>query len=230
MSPRIQPFKTPLFDPTGLGFGHWVAAWKYFRQRYIAGVSYNQSDDRIQAFNPDGLVLPLEHNRYALPKLLQGAVRHEFGRICGEGQFAIKAHEYRTLESAGRLKEWVTYWFSDPEGGFACEPTVRAVCRAKSVRQCREDIEVAFRSASDRVWPEHLRAGALKQSGLSDAESLSSSRQAWLASEIQRREEEAGEDSDRFYAQQLEFDRQISAWLRGDVGHPPLLALMKGAA
>ncbi len=227
---NYPPFKTAIFDPTGFGFGYWLPGFRYYPELHISAVSYNQQEDRAYFINANGNAVPLEHNRYPLAAMLKRAVRHEFGCIAGDGQFAMKPPEYQALVKAGRLKEWVTYWFADPEPGFESDPAVYAAYRAKCVLEARKNTESFFRTAEDRYWPEELRSAKQQPEALSiNREQLQEKRRAWLDLELKRCEEQAGKECDESRAAQMKLDKQIGEWLRGDVGYPPLLALMKAS-
>lgn len=116
---KVCNFDGPLFDPTGLGFANQHPKHLDWRHRHLAGVSYNPTKNALIAFNAEGLAMPLEHDRYKLPQLLSTAVRIEFSTARGAGIYGTGAAENQPLLDPAGLKRWITYWFAEPEHGFA---------------------------------------------------------------------------------------------------------------
>lgn len=242
MKQNRHPFAEPFFDPYRIGFALYRPDKTSWRQRTIAGVSWDGRAREAYFFNPDGLVLPLEPHPWNLPPLLgQYAVRQEFAHVEGIGLFAMKPAQMKAMTSA-RLGDWVTYWLVASDARYANEADTWAGHTEARVAQAREDVEWTTKHQAERFWPEHLRqVPSVHQFGGAD------SRQQWeiyqAASEELRQkraahvkqlqleaEHESRSNSAADYARQCAYDKRINAWLRGEAGGPPLLALMQGAA
>ncbi|EOF7609756.1 hypothetical protein ACK2KW_001053 [Pseudomonas aeruginosa] len=172
--------------------------------------------------NADGLALPLEVHPYDVVDLLQHAVRVEYGKVIGDGQFAMKPAELKALEASGRIKPWLVYYLPQPTGYVNDAATWAEFLAA--------DLEAERKAATES----HAATTRLQRSAgasgveLPWAESLQAEARD-LESEVQAAAERRQAELDELRRQWLASDTRINAWLRGDVG-APLLALMKGAA
>lgn len=61
MKRNRHPFEEPYFDPYRIGFALYRPDQPNWRQRTIAGVSWDGRAKEAYFFNPDGLVLPWSH-------------------------------------------------------------------------------------------------------------------------------------------------------------------------
>lgn len=113
---HLEPYR----DPYGLGFALIPEGRSDLlpcRQRTIVVVMFSTVDEQAQFVNGAGLVVPAKFNLDTLaPLMRRHAVRQEFGRVFGEGQFALKPAALKALESSGRLKSWVAHWLPEPAG------------------------------------------------------------------------------------------------------------------
>lgn len=113
---HLEPYR----DPSGLGFAlitEYTGSRPPCRQRTIVAVGWNFTEDRALFVNGAGLVVPSWHNRDALaPLLRRHTVRQAFGRVIGDGQFALKPAELKALEGSGRLKPWLVHYLPQPAG------------------------------------------------------------------------------------------------------------------
>lgn len=124
MKRSYNPFKGPFHDTYAIGFRLYLPGAINWRQRTIAGVSWNGVDQEAFFFSPDGLALPLKANPWELPELIRkNAVRREFSSIHGTGYFAMSDSRLASLKTRG-MTDWVTYWLVDQSAGFANDPAV----------------------------------------------------------------------------------------------------------
>jgi hypothetical protein len=206
MTFRHAPFNGPFFDPYRVGFGLYLESALNWRPRTIAGVSWNGREREALFFNPDGLALPLEPHPWELPALLERhAVRREFATIHGAGQFAMKPAR-RNAMSPAVLNEWMTYWLVDDAARYANSPSVWGAYVESDLaaeRQCIEACHTLSESLQRRN--PNLAVGDLGESILDGL----AARRDHLQAEHER---------------QCAEDRRISAWLRGEPMHLPLLA------
>lgn len=219
---HLEPYR----DPYGLGFAlipERANNHPPCRQRTVVAVIFSAVDEQAQFVNGAGLVVPAKFNLDTLaPLLRRHAVRQEFGRVFGGGQFALKPAALRALESSGRLKSWVAHWLPEPAGYLDDADTWAAYVEAE---------QVAERDAFAR---NHAAAVELGQRRVGSVElpwtaALAADPAAYDAALHQQLEQRRAE-LDAWRRDELAKGVQLAAWLRGDVGDPPLLALMKGAA
>lgn len=117
-------FKGPFLDSYSIGFRLYQPGEINWRNRTIAGVSWNGEEQEAFFFNPDGLALPLKANPWELPELIRkNAVRREFSSIHGTGYFAMSNSRLDSLKMRG-ITDWVTYWLVDQSAGYANDPEV----------------------------------------------------------------------------------------------------------
>lgn len=228
MKQNRHPFAEPFFDPYRIGFSLYRPDKTSWRQRTIAGVSWDGRAREAYFFNPDGLVLPLEPHPWKLPPLLgQYAVRQEFAHVEGIGLFAMKPAQMKAMTSA-RLGDWVTYWLVASDARYANEADTWAGHTEARAAQAREDVEWTTKHQADQFWPEHLRW----RCGMDEAARavLLQQRAAYVKQLQSEAEQASRSNSAEDYARQCAYDKRLNAWLRGEAGGPPLLALMQGAA
>ena len=87
-------YPEPYRDPYGVGFGLSIehsSSQPPCRQRTIVAVMFSAVDEEARFLNGAGLVVPAKFNLDTLaPLLRRHAMRQEFSRVFGEGQFALK--------------------------------------------------------------------------------------------------------------------------------------------
>ncbi|SEJ33226.1 hypothetical protein SAMN04244579_03960 [Azotobacter beijerinckii] len=212
---RYQP--SPFDDRYGLGFDFPGRPGPRGRHRTITAVSWDGSSRDAQFVNGAGQAVPCEPQD-GLPTVLARASRREYGVIVGAGQFAKPAATLKAWESAGRLRKWVTYHFD--LGEFSLYFDDSAAWDAYEQRQLAE---------LDRHYREQI-------AGLEEYCKSNPSWSSTQAAEIERLERERRQaliHDQRHLAdlrqKGIEQDRQLAAWLRGELPEPPLLRLA-GAA
>ncbi len=217
------PFKGPYFDPTNMGF-RMASPYEINRRALtIAAVCWNPLERKAVFINADGLALPLEVHPYEVVDLLRHVVRTEFGKVIGDGQFAMKPAEIKALEASGRIKPWVVYHLPQPHG------------YVNDAATWAEHVETELEAERQAASASHAAATQLQRSpgacgvALPGAKSLPAEAHD-LASEVQAAVERRQVELNDRRRQLLASDARINAWLRGDLGDPPLLTLMKGAA
>lgn len=206
------PFKGPYFDPTTMGFQMARPHEMNRRALTIASLCWNPIERAAVFVNADGLVLPLEAHPYDVVDLLKHADRVEYGKVIGDGQFAMKVAERKALEASARIKSWVVYHLPQPTG-YVNDAATWAVFVAAELEAERCATTQSQAAAGCLSRSSALQAGT--DDLANDIKAAVEDRQATL--EAQRR-------------RWLASDARINAWLRGDVSEPPLLAQMKGAA
>lgn len=202
MKHNYSPFKGPFLDSYSIGFRLYQTGAINWRQRTIAGVSWNGEEQEAFFFNPDGLALPVKSNPWELPELIRkNAVRREFSSIHGTGHFAMNESRLASLKTRG-LTDWVTYWLADQSAEYANDPAVWQ-------RITDEDLAV------EKTAAENLHHRMRMTSDLTEyvGECLAQRRDV-MAVEHRRR---CAEDS------------KILAWLKGKTP-PPLFAFAQEAA
>lgn len=219
---HLEPYR----DPYGLGFAlipERTSDHPPCRQRTIVAVMFSAVDEQAQFVNGAGLVVPAKFNLDTLaPLLCRHAVRQEFGRVFGEGQFALKPAVLNALESSGRLKSWVAHWLPEPAGYL---DDASAWATYVEVEQAAER-DAFVRNHAAAVEQGQRRVGGVE---LPWSAALATDPAAYDAALDQQLEQRCAE-LDAWRRDELAKGAQLAAWLRGNVGDPPLLALMKGAA
>lgn len=227
MKNNRHPFVGPYFDPAGLGFGLVLRhhdGTPCRRQLTITTICWNCTEDRALFINAAGLVVPSEHDRYELAELLRTrTAERQYGALAGDGQFAMKPAECSALASSGRIKQWVLYRLEQPapylddETAWAAWLEVELEAERKATAKSQlaaQELQRSFsRPGVELPWSD--------APGARDASQEPGQRQA-----VEHRRAVLIADRARALAE----DARIAAWLRGDVGDPPLLAMMKGAA
>lgn len=219
---HLEPYR----DPSGLGFAliaEHTGPRPPCRQRTVIAVCWNFTEDRALFVNGAGLVVPSWHNRDALaPLLRRHSVRQEFGRVVGEGQFALKPAELKALESSGRLKPWLVHYLREPAGYLDDAGTWAAYVEADQAAErdafsqshaAAVELGQRHEAGVELPWPAALAVGG------DDYDAT-----------LRQQLEQSRADLDAWRHDELTKGAQIASYLRGDVGDPPLLALMKGAA
>lgn len=217
----LEPYR----DPYGLGFALSARASSQppCRQRTIVAVIFSAADEQAQFVNGAGLVVPAKFNLDTLaPLLRRHAVRQEFGRVFGEGQFALKPAALKALESSGRLKSWVAHWLPAPAGYL---DDAGAWATYVEGEQAAERDAFAKNHAAAVELGRH-RGGGVE---LPWSAALAAEPAAYDAALHQQLEQRRAE-LDAWRRDELAKSVQLAAWLRGNMGGPPLLAMMKGAA
>ena len=219
---HLEPYR----DPYGLGFAlipESSSGLLPCRQRTIVAVMFSAVDEQAQFVNGSGLAVPAKFNLDTLaPLLRRHAVRQEFGRVFGEGQFALKPAVLNALESSGRLKSWVAHWLPEPAGYL---DDASAWATYVEVEQAAER-DAFVRNHAAAVELGQMRVGGVE---LPWSAALAADPAAYDAALHQQLEQRLAE-LDTCRRDELAKGAQLAAWLRGNVGDPPLLALMKGAA
>lgn len=217
--PRYQP--GPFRDTYGLGFQfpHQHTAGPLPRSRTIAAVSWD--GDEAQFVNAAGLAVPCTP-LLDLPTTLTRASRREYGTLIGDGQFAKPAHVRKAMEGAGTLRKWVTYYFEPGEQRFYCddagawEAHVQQESAYLSPAYMREIAETERQILSQQQRQRlGIDAFELPLPDLPSPEELEQRRQQNIAKERAR--------LDQRRSAMLEQDKQLNAWLRGELQMPPLL-------
>lgn len=226
MKPVRFPFGGAYFDPSGQGFALAQPpgiTTPPSRQRLIVAVCWNQADDRAFFINGAGLAVPSEHNRYELaPLLWRRAVRIEYGVVIGQGQFAMKAAELKTLKDSGRFKQWITVHLEQPRG-WLDDPAAWAAYLAADL-----DAEQAGVMSGRRVAEE--LSSRCQGIALPFDQGHPSAPRMEAHDAIRQAVEERRAERENWRRNALAADARLGAWLRGEVGAPPLLALMEGKA
>ncbi|MGK4341143.1 hypothetical protein ACSMFT_07730 [Ectopseudomonas oleovorans] len=203
-----MPFRGPFFDLYRIGFSLYRTGERNWRQRTLAGVSWNALERKAYFFNPDGLALPLEPHPWELPEMLGGhTVRREFGKVAGVGLFAMPVRQRNALTADG-LAEWVTCWLVADDAPYANDPETWATYVERDLAAERRACEAAI---------------AIGQGIAHEAAAPASAEQQLQASIEARRRYLQAE-----YAYEIAEDSRIAQWLRGGSGEPPLLALVEG--
>lgn len=222
MSIRHVPFDGPYFDPTGLGFAPPSTSGMNWRARSIVTVCCDPLEREAVFLNADGYALPLEPHPYELRRLLEQAESQEFGKLEGIGQFARSAAMVNALQSSGRLKRWILYRLPEPDG-YANDAAIWARYVAGDLEEERKGTEASHAAAMD------LYTRCVRQPSVDLPWPTETAQKPGL--ELSLRENLAKREADladQYQARQAE-ERAIAAWLRGDAGGPPLLALMQVA-
>lgn len=204
---RYQP--APFRDTYGLGFRPTGGVRPLERHRTIAAVCWD--GDQAQFVNAAGLAVPCVAMD-GLPDLLRRADRREYCKIIGEGQFAKPAHALKSIEGAGTLRKWVTYYFD--LGEFCLYFDDDAAWGAYEQRELAElDRHYRHQIAELEVYRQAQGDFASHQSN--EIERLEQERRQALTTDQERLGNQR--------RQALEQDQQLGAWLRGELPTLPLL-------
>jgi len=204
----------PILDCYGLGCEFPGRPGPRSRHRTIAAVSWDGSSRDAQFVNGAGLVLPCEPLA-GLPAVLARASRREYGVIVGDGQFAKSAATLKAWEKSGSLRKWVTYRFDLDE--YALYFDDDAAWSAYERRELDETDRHYRKQIAD--LEEYRRASTV---------GLSSDTATELKQQEQDRRKALAVESEHLAdlrRKSIERDRQLAAWLRGELPAPPLLHL-----
>lgn len=197
-----------LIDTYSLGFrfpwpGH---QGLLLRNRTIVAVCWDGED--AQFVNAAGLVVPCRPGDLLRSQLARASDR-EFGMVIGDGQFAMKPHVLKSMEGAGTLRKWVLYRFTlgefslfyDDAAAWAAHEQAEIAELSPGYFLEMAEVERQLQRRQRRDLPTPVELEERRQKAI--AERLAELRE-------QRR-------------QALEQDRQLGAWLRGELPAPPLL-------
>ncbi|MFJ7787167.1 hypothetical protein [Pseudomonas sp. NPDC096925] len=149
-----MPFTGPFFDTYGIGFALYQPGRNNWKQRTVAGVSWNGLEGKAHFFNPDGLVLPLVPSPWELPAVLrQQRMRMEPAQVMGAGVFAM-THPAGEAVPSDESNKWVTYWLVGSDAVYANCPEVWGAYVESQVaaeRRAAEHNYVDARRISQRV-------------------------------------------------------------------------------
>ena len=190
-----MPFTGPFFDTYGIGFALYQPGRNNWKQRTVAGVSWNGLDGKAHFFNPDGLVLPLVPSPWELPTLLrQHRTRMEPAQVVGAGAFAMTHPAGESSES----NHWVTYWLVGSDAAYANCPEVWTGYVESQV-------------AAERKAAEHNYVDARRISQRAEHEPTCDCLSEWVRVNT--------EDCRRMlraeYERECAEDQRVAAWLRG---------------
>ncbi len=215
---RYQP--APFRDRYGIGF-HFAFGYgssgHRLRNRTIVAVC--SDGDEAQFVNAAGLVVPCVAMD-GLPEILRQAIRREFGQIIGDGQFAKPAHVLKALEGAGTLRKWVLYHFDLHDCWFYDDAAAWDAYVQAEIAVVGNGLALAVAEADrllQKCWRrrQSLAGSATPTPALSTPADLEAHRQREIAEHLASLQEQ------RRHA--MEHDRQLGAWLRGELSMPPLL-------
>lgn len=216
---RYQP--APFRDRYGIGF-HFAFGYggsgHLLRNRTIVAVC--SDGDEAQFINAAGLVVPCVAMD-GLPELLRHAIRREYGQIIGDGQFAKPAHVLKAMEGAGTLRKWVTCYFGLAEFCFyfdddtAWDAHEQAEIAGLTPAYILEMAELERRHQRRQRLASEIADSPQGLPDLPTPAELEERRQKAIAERLAELREQR--------RQALEQDRQLGAWLRGELPAPPLL-------
>lgn len=208
-----------LVDTYSLGFrfpwpGH---QGLLLRNRTIVAVCWDGED--AQFVNAAGLAVPCRPGDL-LRRQLSRASHREFGVVIGDGQFAMKPHVLKSMESAGTLRKWVLYRFSLCDCWFYDDATAWAAHEQADIAELSpkyflEMAEVERQLQRRQRLAGEMNDGAWGLPSLPAPAVLEERRQKAIAERLAELREQR--------RQALEQDRQLGAWLRGELAAPPLL-------
>lgn len=210
-----------LIDTYSLGFRFpWPGSQgPLLRNSTIVAVCWDGED--AQFVNAAGLVVPCRAGDL-LRRQLTRANDREFGAIIGQGQFAKPAHVLKALEGAGTLRKWVLYRFSLCDCWFYDDAAAWAA---------HEQVEVADLTPAYFLEMAELERKLQRRQHLDSAQSADDFAQAAAdlptQAELEERRQKAIAERLAELREQrrqaLEQDRQLGAWLHGELPAPPLL-------
>ena len=204
-----MPFTGPFFDTYGIGFALYQQGRNNWKQRTIAGVSWNGHEGKACFFNPDGLVLPLTPSPWELPAVLhQQRTRIEPARVMGSGVFAV-AHPSGEAVPSSQLSQWVTYWLVGSDAAYANCPEVWGAYVEAQVAEERKAAEhnytdvrrISQRAGQPTDLPWQSQEHKTPYDGLSE----------W----VRENTEDCRRTLRGEYERECAEDQRIAAWLRG---------------
>ncbi|MBL4834089.1 MAG: hypothetical protein JKY26_08960 [Pseudomonas sp.] len=223
MKPYRVPFTGPYFDTYRIGFRLYQPDQRNWRQRTIAGVSWNGRSREAFFFNPDGLVLPLEPHPWELPDLLGRHTLHrEFARVMGAGIFAMGAARRKALPSS--IGEWATYWLVERKAPYSNDAAAWSSYVEEDLKAEQLAAEASYASASriKRSAPSSFEWDA--DPGVSDAAIPEDGARAAAQKVVEARRLLLQKE----YTAQCAEDQRIAHWLSGGPEQPSLLAMVQG--
>ncbi|WP_051270577.1 hypothetical protein [Pseudomonas vranovensis] len=193
-----MPFTGPFFDTYGIGFALYQTGRNNWKQRTVAGVSWNGQEGKAHFFNPDGLVLPLVPSPWELPAVLrQQRTRMEPAQVMGSGVFAM-THPAGDSVLSNESNQWVTYWLVGSDAAYANCPEVWGAYVESQV-------------AAERKAAEHNYVDARRISQRAEQEPTCDGLPEWVRVNT--------EDCRRIlrseYERECAEDQRVAAWLRG---------------
>lgn len=205
-----MPSRGPFFDSYRLGVSLYRPSERNWRQRTIAGVSWNGRERKAYFFNPDGLALPLDPHPWGLPDMLADRnVRREFSTVLGVGLFAMPDRQRNAL-TAACLAEWMTLWLVADDAPYTNDPATWATFVAA-------DLEAERRATESAI----AIGRSLRRDVAAPADDTQQVRESVEARRLYLQAE---------YTYEAAEDLRIATWLRGGDGAPPSRALMEVAA
>lgn len=210
-----------LIDTYSLGFRFpWPGSQRpLLRNGTIVAVCWD--GDEAQFVNAAGLAVPCRPGDL-LRLQLSRASHLEYGAIIGDGQFAMKPHVLKSMEGAGTLRKWVLYHFDLCDCWFYDDATAWAA---------HEQSEIADLTPGYFLEMAELERKLQRRQRLDSAQSADDFAPSLPAlptpAELEERRQKAIAerlaDLQEQRRQALEQDRQLGAWLRGELTSPPLL-------
>lgn len=209
MRPPRNFFTGPFLDTYGIGFALYQPGRNNWKQRTIAGVSWNGQEGKAYFFNPDGLVLPLAPSPWDLPAVLhQQRTRMEPARVMGSGVFAM-AHPSGEVVPSSELSQWVTYWLVGSDAAYANCPEVwgayveaQVAAERKAAEHNYADVRrISQRAEQPTGLPWQSQEHKTPCDGLSE----------W----VRENTEECRRVLRAEYERECAEDQRIAAWLRG---------------
>ncbi|WP_455232339.1 hypothetical protein [Geopseudomonas aromaticivorans] len=203
-------FRVPLFGSRG----------PMLRNLAIVGVSFDGDLEDAQFFNPAGLVVPCRAGD-GLRRLLTRASHREYSKIVGHGQFAKPEHVLKSMEGAGTQRKWMTCYFERSEFCFYFDDAAawaaheQAEIADLTPTHFLEMAELERRLQSRQRLASEIADGPQGLPDLPTPAELEERRQKAIAERLADLQEQR--------RQALEQDRQLGAWLRGELPAPPLL-------
>lgn len=223
MNHNRPPFSGPYFDPTGLGFYRPRDDLSLHRRALsIMAICWNPTEREALFVNAAGHCVPLEPHPYELASALSRPARVEYGRVIGDGQFAMKPAALKALESSGRIRQWIVYWLWQP-AGYADDEEVWAAHLARELEAASNRARATY-AESLRFFSSQTADVSLL--GIDANQHTPPALESEILQEVQQRRDELEKQRRSWLVE----DARINAWLRGDCGHPPMLAIMQGAA
>lgn len=199
----------PFHDTYGIGFSLYKPGQNNWKQRTVAGVSWNGQEGKAYFFNPDGLVLPLTPSPWELPAVLhQQRTRMEPAQVMGSGVFAV-AHPSGEAVPSSELSKWVTYWLVGSNATYANCPEVwgaymeaQVAAERKAAEHNYTDVRrIRQRAVQSTDMPWQSQEHKAPCDGLSE----------WIHENI----EDCRSALHTKYESECAEDQRIAAWLRG---------------
>ncbi|WP_156109508.1 hypothetical protein [Pseudomonas cremoricolorata] len=202
-------FPGPFLDTYGIGFSLYQMSRNNWKQRTIAGVSWNGQEGKAYFFNPDGIALPLLPSVAKLPNVLrEHRTRMQPACVVGSGVFAMPNSSLEALSSS-ELSQWVTYWFVEDHAVYAnCPDTWSAHVELQVTGE---------RKAAEHNYPNVRRINLpTVQTPSPSGQSLQQdTTYVGLAQWVRENTEECRRILQAQYERECAEDQRIADWLRG---------------